>query len=63
MYMSAAVLKHKYSLPPKVFIGRCSSLKVEAPDDIEKKLRQVGYSDDAVRQILKWYKKNNDRKT
>ena len=39
------------------------SLKVEAPDDIEKKLRQVGYSDDAVRQILKWYKKNNDRKT
>jgi hypothetical protein len=39
------------------------SLKVEAPDDLEKKLKQVGYSDDAAKEILKWYKKNNDRKT
>jgi len=38
-------------------------LKVEAPDDIEKKLREVGYSDGAVAEILKWYKKNNNRKT
>jgi len=38
-------------------------LKVEAPDDLEKKLRQVGYSGGAVKEILKWYKKNNDRKT
>ena len=39
------------------------SLKVEAPDDLEKKLREVGYSEGAVEEILKWYKKNNDRKT
>ena len=39
------------------------SLKVEAPDDLEKKLREVGYSEGAVEEILKWYKKNNDKKT
>jgi len=39
------------------------SLKIEVPDDIEKRLREVGYSDGAVKEILKWYKKNNDRKT
>jgi hypothetical protein len=38
-------------------------LKVEALDDVEKKLREVGYSDGAVEEILKWYKKNNNRKT
>jgi len=38
-------------------------LKVEAPDDIEKKLKEVGYSDHAVEEILKWYKKNNNKKT
>jgi len=38
------------------------SLKVEAPDDLGKKLREAGYSDGAVEEILKWYKKNNDRK-
>jgi uncharacterized protein (UPF0335 family) len=34
-------------------------LKVENPDDIEKRLRQEGYSDKAVKEILKWYKENN----
>ena len=48
---------------PTSFEGWCLGLKVEAPDDIEKKLRGVGYSDSAVREILKWYKKNNDSKT
>jgi len=38
-------------------------LKVEASDDLEKRLREVGYSDGAVKEILKWYKNNNDRKT
>lgn len=61
--ISVAVLKDKYSLPPNLFVGWCPSLKVEVSDDIEKKLRQVGYSDGAVKEILKWYKKNNDRKT
>jgi predicted Ser/Thr protein kinase len=40
-----------------------SSLKVEAPDDLQKKLRENGYSESAVDEILKWYKKNNDKKT
>jgi uncharacterized protein Smg (DUF494 family) len=39
------------------------SLKVEAPDDIQKKLREIGYSESAVEEILKWYKKNSDKKT
>jgi hypothetical protein len=39
-------------------------LKVETPDDLEKKLREVGYSNGAVKEILKWYPQNNtDRKT
>jgi hypothetical protein len=39
-------------------------LKVETPDYLEKRLREVGYSDGAVREILKWYKQNNnDRET
>ena len=38
-------------------------MKVEAPDDLEKKLRETGYSESAVEEILKWYKKNNDKKT
>jgi len=38
-------------------------LKVEAPDDIGKKLKAAGYSDGAVKEILKWYEKNNDSKT
>jgi hypothetical protein len=32
------------------------SLKVETSDDLERKLREVGYSDRAVTEILKWYK-------
>jgi hypothetical protein len=45
-------------------MGWCPSLKVEIPDDIEERLREVGYSDGAVKEILKWYKQNNtDRKT
>jgi uncharacterized protein Smg (DUF494 family) len=38
-------------------------VNVEAPDDIEKKLREIGYSKPAVEEILKWYKKNVDKKT
>jgi len=38
-------------------------LKGEPSEDLERKLRDVGYSEDVVREILKWYKKNNDRKT
>lgn len=39
-------------------------MKVETPDDLEKKLREVGYSNGAAKEILKWYKQNNtDRKT
>ena len=38
-------------------------MKVETPDDLEKKLRGVGYSDGAVKEILKWYKKNIDNET
>ena len=38
-------------------------LNVEAPDEIEKKLKEAGYSESAVEEILKWYKKNNNKKT
>jgi hypothetical protein len=39
-------------------------LKVETPDDLRRMLREVGYSDSVVKEILKWYNQNNtDRKT
>lgn len=38
------------------------TLNVEAPDEIEKKLKEEGYSESAVEEILKWYKKNNNKK-
>jgi hypothetical protein len=45
-------------------VGRCSSLNVESLDDIERTLRKAGYSDGAVKEILKWYKQNNtERRT
>ena len=61
--ISAAVLKDKYALLPNLFVGWRPSLKAEASDDLEKRLREVGYSDGAVKEILKWYKNNYDRKT
>jgi len=39
-------------------------LKVETRDDIARMLRDVGYSEGAVKEILKWYEKGNvDSKT
>jgi hypothetical protein len=35
------------------------SLKVETSTGLEKRLREVGYSDGAITEILKWYKQNN----
>jgi hypothetical protein len=32
-----------------------SSLDVESADDLRRRLREIGYSDDAVKEILKWY--------
>jgi hypothetical protein len=30
-------------------------LDVESTDDLRRRLREVGYSDGAVKEILKWY--------
>jgi hypothetical protein len=30
-------------------------LDVESADDLRRRLREVGYSDGAVKEILKWY--------
>jgi hypothetical protein len=43
---------------PKVFLDGVSGLNVETLDDIERRLREAGYSDSAVKEILKWYKQN-----
>lgn len=34
-------------------------LGVESIEDLEKRLREIGYSVKAVREILKWYKENH----
>jgi hypothetical protein len=48
----------------KVFLDGVSGLNVETLDDLGRRLRGVGYSDSAVKEILKWYKQNDiDRKT
>jgi predicted Ser/Thr protein kinase len=39
-------------------------LNAETVNDVERMLKEVGYSGSAVKEILKWYKLNNiDRKT
>jgi predicted Ser/Thr protein kinase len=39
-----------------------TSLKVPVHDEFERKLKEAGYSDEAVTEILKWYKnEKNDR--
>ena len=35
---------------------------VESVDDLRRRLREVGYSDDAVKEILKWYKRDSSDK-
>jgi hypothetical protein len=30
-------------------------LDVESADDLKRRLREVGYSDGAIKEILKWY--------
>jgi len=39
-----------------------ASLDVESLDDLRRRLREVGYSADAVKEILKWYKRNSSDK-
>ena len=36
-----------------------SALGVESLDDLKKLLKEIGYSDSAVGEVLKWYKQNN----
>ena len=37
-------------------------LDVASVDDLRRRLREVGYSDDAVKEILKWYRPNSSGK-
>lgn len=39
-----------------------ASLDVASVDDLRRRLREVGYSDDAVKEILKWYKRDSSDK-
>jgi SOS response regulatory protein OraA/RecX len=34
-------------------------LDVESVEDLKRKLREMGYSERAVEEILKWYRQNN----
>jgi len=34
-------------------------LDVESLEDLKRMLREIGYSEKAVDEILKWYKSNN----
>jgi hypothetical protein len=37
-------------------------LTVETVDDLKKLLKDMGYSPNAVNEILKWYKENNSNR-
>lgn len=39
-----------------------SDLSVESLDDLKRALKETGYSDKAVSEILKWYKDNNSNR-
>jgi SOS response regulatory protein OraA/RecX len=34
-------------------------LDVESVEDLKRKLREMGYSERTVEEILKWYRQNN----
>jgi uncharacterized membrane-anchored protein len=36
-----------------------SDLNASYVEDLKKMLRDIGYSDDAIKEILKWYSVNN----
>jgi hypothetical protein len=38
------------------------NLDIESLDDLKRTLKETGYSDKAVSEILKWYKDNNSNK-
>lgn len=40
-------------------MGKGSVLGVESIDDLKRLLREMGYSQSAVSEILKWYKENS----
>lgn len=42
----------------KALLGAESDLGVKSIDDLERLLREMGYSHDAVSEILKWYREN-----
>ena len=42
----------------KVFLVGVPLLNVETLDNLERRLREAGYSDSAVKEIIKWYKQN-----
>jgi hypothetical protein len=39
-----------------------AGLDVESVDDLRRRLREIGYSDGAVEEILKWYKQGSSDK-
>jgi hypothetical protein len=51
-------LKHKYGFD-KSFCLWCLCLGVESVEDLKRMLREMGCSDRAVEEILKWYSENN----
>jgi len=36
-------------------------LDIESVEDLKRMLREMGYSDQAVEEILKWYRLNNSK--
>jgi len=34
-------------------------LDVESAEDLKTMLKEIGYSEKAIKEILKWYKRNN----
>lgn len=43
-------------------MGLVSDLGVESLDDLKRALKETGYSEKAVSEILKWYKDNNSNR-
>jgi hypothetical protein len=37
-------------------------LKIDAPDNVEKALKETGYSDEVIKEILKCYRMNTEKK-
>lgn len=48
-------IRDKYFIPIKVELFRCLGLGAEIVEDLKRMLKEMGYSNGTIEEILRWY--------